>query len=124
IERNGPVDRGRLISREQPVRVRSCAHDTVVAPDVLRFAIQEVGRLYFTRVKESYQEIANRADVLNIDDEPVHRSLRNMHPVDGLARKVIDLFKVEYRAFLHLIWPEVFAASTSLVAGQGVGVHD
>jgi len=34
IERNGPVNRGRLISR-QPIHVLSCAHDAVVSPDAI-----------------------------------------------------------------------------------------
>src|SRR5690349_9770397 len=48
IERDGPVDGGRLISRHQPVRVLSYAHDAVVAPDVVRFAVQKVDRLHLT----------------------------------------------------------------------------
>src|SRR5579872_7313084 len=89
IERNGPVDRGRLISRDQAVRVDSCAHDAVVTPDVFRFAIQKVDRLHLTRVEDRYEEIAHRADVLDIEDEPVRRSLSNVHSVDGFASKVI-----------------------------------
>lgn len=70
IERNGSVDRGRFVSREQPVRVRSCAHDTVEAPDILRFAIQEIHGLYFAGAEERYEEIVDRADVLDLDYEP------------------------------------------------------
>src|SRR5579864_8213229 len=115
--RDGPVDRRRLISRGQPVRVLSCAHDAVVVPDIFRLAIQEVHRLHLAGVEESYEEIAHRAEVLDIEDEPVRRSLGNVHSVDGFARKVIDLFKVENLAFLHLIWREIFAALTRLEAG-------
>jgi hypothetical protein len=124
IERNGPVDRGRLISHDQPVRVLACARDAVVAPNVVRFAIQKVDRLHLTRVKDWYEEIADRAHVLDIEDQPVRRSLRNAHAVSGFARKVIDLFKVEYLAFLHLIGPEVFAALIQLQAGQSVGLQN
>ena len=52
IERNGPVDGGRFISRDQPVGVLSCAHDAVVAPNVVRFAIEKVHRLQLTSVKD------------------------------------------------------------------------
>ena len=76
------------------------------------------------RVEESHQEIADRADVLDIEDEPVRRSLRNVHSVDGLARKVVGLLKVEYLAFLHLIRRKVFAALTWLQAGQSMGGHN
>src|SRR5665811_1968320 len=78
IERNGPVDRGRLISRDQPVGILSRAHDAVVAPDAIRLAIQEVHRLEVPRVKDRDEEIAHRADVLNIDDESPGRSLYNV----------------------------------------------
>jgi hypothetical protein len=54
-------------------------------------------------MEKRYEEIVHRADVLDIDDEPVRRSLCNVHSVDGLARKVINLFKVEYFAVRHLI---------------------
>src|SRR5271166_3153637 len=95
IERNGPVDRGRLISRDQPVGILSRAHDAVVAPDAIRLAIQKVHRLQLTRVKDRDEEMAHRADVLHIEDEAPGRSLYNVHSVDGLARKVVDLFEVE-----------------------------
>src|ERR1700692_683019 len=75
IERNGTVNRGRLISRGHPVGVLSCAHDAVVAPDAIRLAIQEVHRLQVTRVKDRDEEMAHRADVLHIEDESLVRSL-------------------------------------------------
>src|ERR1700730_16417467 len=112
------------MSRAPPGCVLSCANDAVDAPDVIRFAIQKVDRLHLTLVKNRYEEIADRADVLDIEDEPVRRSLSNVHSVDTFAGKVIDLFKVEYLAFLHLIGREVFAALTSLQVGQSVGIHN
>jgi hypothetical protein len=42
VERNGAIDCRRLISRDQPVGVLSCAHKAVKAPDVIRFAIQKI----------------------------------------------------------------------------------
>ena len=35
-----------------------------------------------------------------IEGDPVRRGLSNVHSVDGFARKVIGLFKVEYLARL------------------------
>src|SRR5580704_9124499 len=64
IERNGPVDRGRHISRDQPIGVLPSARDAVVAPDVIRFAIEKVDRLHVTRMKDRYEEIADCVDVL------------------------------------------------------------
>jgi len=58
------------------------------------------------------EEIAHRSDVLDVEDKPLRRSLCNVDSVDGLARKVIDLFEVEYLAFSHLIGREVLAAVT------------
>ena len=75
-------------------------------------------------MKESYEEIVHRADVLDIDDEPVRRGLCNVHSVDGLSRKLIGLFKVEYFAFSHLIGCEIFAALTRVQPGKSVGVHN
>src|SRR5216683_7900067 len=121
IERNRPVDRGRLTSRDQPVCVLSCADDAVVPPDLIRLAIEKVHRLQLTGVKDGYEVIAHRADVLHIEDDPGRRSLDNVHSVDGFARKVIDLFEVEHLAFLYLIGREVFAALTRLRVPQSVG---
>ena len=59
-----------------------------------------------------HEEIAHRADVLDVEDKPLRRSLCNVDSVGGLARKVIDLFEVEYLAFSHLIGREVLAAVT------------
>src|ERR1700730_19257669 len=101
IERNRPVDRGRLICCDQPVGVFSCADDAVVPPDLIRFAIQKIYRLQLTRVKDRYEVIAHRADVLDIEDQPARRSLENLQSVDGFASKVIDLLEVENLAFLH-----------------------
>jgi hypothetical protein len=42
VERDSPVDRGRLISSDQAVRALSDAHDAVVAPHRIRLAIQKV----------------------------------------------------------------------------------
>src|ERR1700680_3433222 len=123
IERNGPVNRGRPISRDQPVGVLSCAYDAVVAPDAIRLAIQKVHRLQVTPAKDRDEEIAHRADVLHIEDESAGRSLYNLHSVDGLARKAVDLFEVEHLSFLHLIGREVFAALTRQT-GQSIGVHN
>jgi len=75
-------------------------------------------------VKDRDEEIAHRADVLHIEDESPGRSLYNVHSVDGLARKVVDLFEVEHLAFLHFIGRKVSAASTGLQTGQSIGVHN
>ena len=56
----------------------------------------------------------HRADVFYIVDDPVWRYLRNVHSVDGFSRKIIDMLKVEYRAFLHLVGREVITAMTGL----------
>ena len=98
IERNRPVDRLRLISCDEAVRVLSGAHNTIEPPDAFRLAIQEVDRLHLTGAEDRYEEMAHCADVLDLEDEPVRRCLSNVHSVDGFARKVIDLFKVEHLA--------------------------
>src|SRR5271157_1813387 len=112
------------MSRDQPARVRSGARDAVIPPDARRFAIQKVDRLHLTWMEECHNEIPHDADIFNIEDKPVRRSLCNAQSVDGIAGEVIDLFKVEYLAFLHLIGREVFAAVSWLRAGQSVGVHN
>ncbi len=124
IERHCPVDRGRLISREQAVGGLCCAHHAVVAPDVIRFAIQKVDRLYLARVQDRYQQVAHRRDVLNVENQPVGRSLGNVHSVDSSAGDVIDLFEVEYLAFLQLIEREVFAGLRMLQVGQSVSFQN
>src|SRR5579862_8781534 len=68
IESNGPVDRGKLMSRRQPARVPSGAHDAVVPPEAVRFAIQKVDRLHLTRMEECHKEIAHDADILYLED--------------------------------------------------------
>ena len=88
------------MSRGQPARVPSGARDAVVPPDIVRFAIQEIDRLHLARMEEGHKEIAHDADVLDIEDEPVWRSLCNVHSVDGLARKIVDLFQVELPCLL------------------------
>src|SRR4029077_7057054 len=98
--------------------------DAVVAPHVVRFAIEKADRLRLTWMKDWYEEIAHRADVLDIDDEAVRRSLGNVHAVDDLARKVIDLFEVEYVAFLHFIGLEVISAFIRSRGRQSIGVHN
>src|ERR1700722_14678895 len=75
-------------------------------------------------MKDWYEEIADRADVLDFNDEAVRRGLDNVHSVDGLARKIIDLFKVEHVAFFHFIGHEVFAAFIRSQSRQGICVHN
>src|ERR1700730_4152793 len=124
IEGNGPVDRRRRISSDQPVGVLSCTDDAVEPPDLIRFTIQKVHRLQLTGVKDGYEVIAHRADVLDIEDKPVRRSLDNVHSVDGFARQVIKLFEVEHLAFLHFSELKVVAALTVLRVVQSVSVHN
>ena len=112
------------MSRGQAARVPSGARDAVVAPSVVGFAVQKIDRLHITRVEERHKGIAHEADVLDIEDEPVRRSLCNAHPVDGFAGKVVNLFQIEHLALLHLIGSEVFAALRRLRSGQGVGVQN
>jgi hypothetical protein len=47
-----------------------------------------------------------------------------VHSVEGLARKVIDLFKVEDLAFLHLNGRKVFAALARLQSRESMGVQN
>ena len=101
----------------QPTRVPSGAYEAIVAPDVVRFAIQIVDRLHFTRMKKCHEETAHDADILDLENEPVRRSLRNVHLVHGRAGEVIDLFIIKHRAASQLIGREVLAAATWLRAG-------
>jgi hypothetical protein len=50
--------------------------------------------LHLTRVKDRDEEITHRADILDIEDQPVRRSLGNAHSVDTFASKVIGLLKI------------------------------
>jgi len=49
------------MSRGEPARAPSSAGDAVIAPDVVRFAIQKVNRLHLTRTEERQEEIAHDA---------------------------------------------------------------
>src|ERR1700688_25563 len=64
IERNGPVDGGSFVPHRPPVSVLSGAHDSVVAPDVRRFAVEKVHGLQVARMKDGDEEIAHRSDIL------------------------------------------------------------
>jgi hypothetical protein len=112
------------VPRDQPVSVLSDACDAVVAPDAIRFAIQKVDGLNFTLVKDGQIEMANGADVLDVEDDAVRRSFGDAHLVGGFARKVIGLFKIELFAFRHFLRGEIFAALTGLQAGESVRVHN
>jgi hypothetical protein len=50
-------------------------------------------------MKDGHEDVAHRADILDIDDEAVCRSLDNAQSVGGPARKIIDLFEVMVVAF-------------------------
>ena len=102
------------MSRGQPAGVPSRARDAVVAPDMVRFAIQKIDRLHLTRMEERHEEIAHRADVLHVEDQTVRRGLGNAHSVGGRAGEIIGLFQVERLAGLHLIGREVLAAGVGL----------
>src|ERR1700674_364823 len=124
IEANGPVDGRSRISSDQPVGVLSCTDDAVEPPDLIRFTIQKVHRLQLTGVKDRYEVIAHRADVLDLENEPARRSLNNLHSVDGFASKIIDLLEVEHLTFFHFSELKVFAALTVLRVVQSVSVHN
>ena len=83
------------MSRRKPARVPSGPRDTVIPPDNLRFVVQKIDRLHLTRMKEGHQEVAHRADILDLEDEPIHGSLSNVQTVDGRAGKIVGLFEVE-----------------------------
>ena len=91
ISRNGAIDRGRLIAGGQPVGAFSRAHDAVVTPDVVGFAIQEVDRLKFPRRHDGDEEITHGADILDIKYDAIGRGFFDVHSVDGFTGKVIDL---------------------------------
>ena len=91
ISRNGAIDRGGLIAGGQPVGAFSRAHDAVVTPDVVGFAIQEVDRLKFPRRHDGDEEITHGADILDIKNDAIGRGFFDVHSVDGFTGKVIDL---------------------------------
>jgi len=108
----------------ETARVPSGARDAVVAPSVVGFAVQKIDRLHITWVEERHKEIAHEADIFDVEDEPVCRSLCNVHSVDGFAGKVVNLFQIEHLALLHLIGVKSSAALRRSRPDRGVGVHN
>jgi len=49
------IDGGRFIFLDEVVRLLSGAHHGVIAPDVVRFAIQEIDGLYLTGMKNWHE---------------------------------------------------------------------
>ena len=61
-------------------------------------------------MKDRYEEVPHRADVLERDDEPIGRRLGHVQAVRRGAGQIVDLCEVVRRAGLHLLGREVRAA--------------